>query len=157
MKIILLIIFICLIITIFNKNNEKFIDINSNNIIFYSLNDSIIKTYIVNSFYSVYGNELQKLFNNNEIIRVKIPLNYSITISYSYTGTSTSTIGKIIELGNGVYEITKFTSDKIIYKIDIKNMIRYNNNLLAVTNIGIPYYWDIDMKSLFRPEYNTIF
>jgi hypothetical protein len=155
MKIILLIIFICLIITIFNKNNEKFIDINSNNIIFYSLNDSIIKTYIVNSFYSVYGNELQNLFNNDEIIRVKIPLNYSITISYSYAGTST--IGKIIELGNGIYEITKFTSDKKIYKIDIKNMIRYNNNLLAVTNIGIPYYWDIDMKSLFRPEYNTIF
>ena len=156
MKLILITIFICLIIVlIFNKNSEKFIDINSNNIIFYSLNDSIIKTYIVNSFYSVYGSELQNLFNDDEIIRVKIPINYSITINYSYA--ETSTMGKIIELGNGIYEINKFTSDKIIYRIDIKNMIRYNNNLLAVTNIGIPYYWDIDMKSLYRPEYSITF
>jgi hypothetical protein len=156
MKLILITIFICLIIVIiFNNNNEKFIDINSNNIIFYSLNDSIIKTYNINSFYSLYGNELQNLFNNDEIIRVKIPLNYSITISYSYA--ETSTMGKIIELGNGIYEINKFTSDKIIYRIDIKNMIRYNNNLLAVTNIGFPYYWDIDMKTQYRPEYSITF
>jgi len=156
MKLILITIFICLIIVIiFNNNNEKFIDINSNNIIFYSLNDSIIKTYNINSFYSLYGNELQNLFNNDEIIRVKIPLNYSITISYSYA--ETSTMGKIIELSNGIYEINKFTSDKIIYRIDIKNMIRYNNNLLAVTNIGFPYYWDIDMKTQYRPEYSITF
>ena len=34
-------------------------------------------------------------------------------------------------------------------------MIGFNNNLLAVTNIGIPKYWDTDTSNSFRPEYNS--
>ena len=159
MKIILLAILIGLIILLLNNkpktcDNEKFININNNIILFTSINDKIIKTYNIVSFYSVYGNELEEIFKDNEIIHVNIPLNYSITLRYVFNNDS-STFGKIIELSNGTYEIYKFTSDKIINQMDIKNMIGYNNNLLAITNIGIPYYWDTDMKKSFRPEYNS--
>jgi len=143
-----------IIINCSNNNNEQFIDINSRMIHFTTINDTIIKSYNIVSFYSVYGNELEKLFNDNEIIRVNIPLNYSITLRYSFN-TDSTIIGKIIELSNGTYEIYKYTSDKIINQIDIKNMISYNNNLLAVTNIGIPYYWNTDTNKSFRPEYNS--
>jgi hypothetical protein len=136
------------------KNNEQFIDINNIMILFTTINDTIIKSYNIVSFYSIYGYELEKIFNDNEIIRVNVPLNYSLTLRYAFNNDLT-TIGKIIELSNGKYEIYKFTSDKIINQIDIKNMIGYNNNLLAVTNVGIPYYWDTDMNNSFRPEYNS--
>jgi hypothetical protein len=136
------------------KNNEQFIDINNIMILFTTINDTIIKSYNIVSFYSIYGYELEKIFNDNEIIRVNVPLNYSLTLRYAFNNDLT-TIGKIIELSNGKYEIYKFTNDKIINQIDIKNMIGYNNNLLAVTNVGIPYYWDTDMNNSFRPEYNS--
>jgi hypothetical protein len=108
-------------------------------VVFRNIDDTIIKPFNIESFYSIYDNELKNLFNNSEIIRVNIPLNYSIILRYSFNN-DLSIFGKIIELNNGVYDIYKYTSNKIINQIDIINMI-YNNKLV-MTNIGIPYYWD---------------
>ena len=67
MKIILLAIIIGIIILIlFNKKcktNENFINIYSNIITFSTLDNILIKRYIVNSYYSLYDNELIELFN----------------------------------------------------------------------------------------------
>lgn len=154
MKIILLAIIIGIIILILSNNSckEKFIDINKNIITFTTIDNILINSYNLGFFYSLYGDELINLFNNNDKIKVNIPLNYSLTLSYSFKN-DISIIGKILELPHGTYYIKKFTNDKIITQIDIKNMISYNNNLLTTSNIGIPYYWDTDIHDSFRPEY----
>jgi hypothetical protein len=156
MKIILLAIIISIIMLIlFYKNKEDFMDINKNIVTFTRNDDVLIKSYNINSFYSVYGDELINLFNNDDKIKVNIPLNYSITLKYSFKNDSTI-IGKVIELSQGTYNINKLTNDKIINQIDIKNIIGYNNNFLAISNIKIPYYWDTDTSNSFRPEYYII-
>ena len=142
MKIILIAIIIGAIIIILSNNTcnrEEFIDINKNIVTFTSIDNVLIKSYNVNSFHSIYGDELMNLFNN-DIIKINIPLNYSITLKYAFKNDSTI-ISKILELSNGTFEINKLTNDKIINQIDIKNMIDYNNNLLLINHIGIPYYW----------------
>ena len=155
MKIILLAIIIGILILILSnyEYNEGFIDIYSNIIRFTNMDGLLIKNYNINSFYSLYYNELLDLFNNNDNIKINIPLNYSVTIRYSLTNNS-SMIAKIIELSHGTYDIYKKTSDKIINQIDIKNMIGYNNKLLATSNVSIPIYWDTDLYDSYRPEYH---
>jgi hypothetical protein len=154
MKIILLSIIIGLVILILTKSkcNEQFIDINSNIVTFTRNDNVLLKNYKINSFYSLYGNELLDLFTNNDNIKINIPLNYSVTIKYSLIN-DTSIIAKIIELSYGTYDIYKQSSDKIINQIDIKNMIGYNSDLLATSNVNIPVYWDTDLYYTYRPEY----
>ena len=157
MDIILLAIFVSIIMLIlYNflcKNKENFIDINKNIIKFTRIDGVLIKSYnIDSSFYSVYGDELNNIFNNYDIIKVNIPLNYSITLRYALRNDLTI-IDKVIELPQGTYDIYKLTNDKIINQIDIKNMINYNNQQLAKSNIGIPSYWDTDTHNSYRPEY----
>ena len=159
MKIILLAIIIGIIILILSNNNkscnntnENFINIYSNIITFITTNNFLIKSYRINTSYSLYGNELLELFTNNDIIRINIPLNYSVTIRYSLKNDA-SIISKIIELPYGIYDISKLTSDKIINQIDIKNMVGYNNNLLVTSNVNMPLYWDTDLYDSYRPEY----
>jgi hypothetical protein len=156
MDIILLAIFVGIIMLIlYNylcKNKENFIDINKNIITFTRIDGVLIKSYNIDSFYSVYGDELNNIFNSYDIIKVNIPLNYSITLRYALKN-DTTIIDKVFELPHGTYDIYKLTNDKIINQIDIKNMISYNNHQLAKSNIGIPYYWDTDTHDSFRPEY----
>jgi hypothetical protein len=154
MKIILIAIIIGIIILLLSNNtNEKFIDIYSNIVTFTRIDDVLIKTYKINSFYSLYGNELLNLFENKDIIKINIPYNYSVTIRYALKNDSTI-IAKTIELPYGTYDIYKISSNKIINQIDIKNMIGYNNELLSTTNVSLPMYWDTDLYNSYRPEYN---
>lgn len=156
MNIILLAIIIGFILLILTKNeneNEHFIDIYNNILLFTRLDDVLIKSYNVNSFINLYDNELMNLFVDN-IIRINIPLNYSVTLRYALIN-NLSIIGKITELQHGIYDIPKINGDKIINQIDIKNMIGYNNDLLANSNVGIPMYWDTDLYNSYRPEYNN--
>jgi len=152
MKVILLAIIIGIIILILSEPKENFIDIYSDIITFRQIDGVLIKNYKINSFYSLYDNELLRLFNNNDIIKINIPLNYSVTIKYSLKNDS-SQIAKIIELPNGTYEVYKSTSDKIINQVDIKNMIGYNNNTIVRNNQSMPMYWDSDLYYNYRPEY----
>ncbi len=57
-----------------------------------------------------------------------------------------------MELTNGVYDINKYTSDKTITQIKIKNMINYNNQSLGLSNVFIPRTYSNDLSNLFRPE-----
>ena len=77
MKIIILAIIIGIIILILSNNSckEKFIDINKNIITFTTIDNILIKSYNLNFFYSLYGDELINLFNKDNIIKVNIPLN----------------------------------------------------------------------------------
>ena len=154
MNIILLAIIIGVILLILTRNeNEHFIDIYNNILLFTRIDDVLIKSYNVNSFINLYDNELMNLFVDN-IIRINIPLNYSVTLRYALIN-NLSIIGKITELQHGIYDIPKINGDKIINQIDIKNMIGYNNDLLANSNVGIPMYWDTDLYDSYRPEYNN--
>jgi len=155
MKIILLAIIIGLIIFILSNcfsSKETFIDIYSNVITFTQTDGIIIKTFDIKSVYSLYNKNLNELFNYNDIIKINIPLNYSVTLKYSFKNNP-SIISKTIELTHGTYDIIKSTSDKIINQIDIKNMIGYNNELLATSNVSIPMYRDTDLYDSYRPEY----
>ena len=152
MKIILIAIIIVLIILILSKSKEDFIDIYTNIITFRQLNGILIKSYKINSFYSLYDTEINKLFYTNDIISINIPLNYSVSIRYSFKNDS-SIIAKIIELPYGTYNIYKSTNDKIINQIDIKNMNGYNNNIIVTNNQSMPMYWDTDLYNSYRPEY----
>jgi hypothetical protein len=152
MIIILLAIIIGIILLIISNSfssNENFIDTNTNIITFTEIDGLLIKNYKINSFYSLYNNNLMELFINNDIIKINIPLNYLVIIKYSFKND----ISKIIKLSHGSYDINKFTSDKIITQIDIKNMIVYNNELLAISNVNIPRYLDTDLYNSYRPEY----
>jgi hypothetical protein len=154
MIIILLAIIIGIILLIISNSfsfNENFIDTNTNIITFTEIDGLLIKNYKINSFYSLYNNNLMELFINNDIIKINIPLNYLVIIKYSFKN-DISKISKIIKLSHGSYDINKFTSDKIITQIDIKNMIKYNNELLAISNVNIPMYLDTDLYNSHRPE-----
>jgi len=156
MKIILLAIIIGIILLLLPNSfsvNEKFIDIYSNIITFTKTDGQIINSYNIKSVYNLYGNNLMNLFIN-DIIRINIPLNYSVTLKYSFKNNP-SIISKTIELTHGRYDINKLTSDKIINQIDMKNMIEYNNELLAISNVSIPMYRDTDLYDSYRPEYYT--
>ena len=143
-------IIILFFINSYNKK-ENFINIDSTNIRFTNLNDVLIKSFNINSVYSLYDNKLKDLFID-DIIRIHIPYNYSVSIRYSLINDP-SIIAKVIELPYGSYDINKQTSNKIINQIDIKNMIYYNNYLLSTSNTFIPYYWDSDLYDSYRPEY----
>jgi hypothetical protein len=154
MKIILAAIIIGIIILLLSGCNtdENFIDIYSNMITFTQIDNVLIKSYKINSVYSLYGDELLNLFHNNNVIKINIPYNYSVTIRYSLKD-DTSIIVKTIELPYGTYDIYKLSSDKIINQIDIKNMVGYNNDLLVTSNLNIPVYWNTDLYDSYRPEY----
>lgn len=155
MKIILLAIIIGIILLLLPNSfsvNEKFIDIYSNIITFTQTDGLLINSYNIKSVYSLYSDNLMNLFLDNDIIRVNIPLNYSVTLKYSFKNDQ-SIISKTIELTHGTYDINKVTSDKIINQIDIKNMIGYNNELLATSNVNIHMYRDTDLYDSYRPEY----
>lgn len=154
MKIILLAIIIGLILIILSNTfsfNENFIDIYSNMVTITQTDGLMIENYKVDTFDSLYGKKLMDLFIN-DIIRINIPFNYSVTLKYSFKNDP-SIISKTVELTHGTYDINKFTSDKIITQIDIKNMIGYNNELLATSNVNIPMYRDTDLYDSYRPEY----
>ena len=152
MKIILIIVAIIIILLLSCSNKEQFTnELNQNILRVKTLNDIVIKEYNIKSPYNINGNELLNLFNNNDIIRIDIPFNYSINIKYSFN-VNPNIIGKTIELTNGVYDINKYTSDKTISEIEIKNTINYDNQLLALSNVFIPKNYSPDLSKLFRPE-----
>ena len=152
MKIILIIVAIIIILLLSCSNKEQFTnELNQNILRVKTLNDIVIKEYNIKSPYNINGNELLNLFNNNDIIRIDIPFNYSITIKYTFN-VNPNIIGKTIELTNGVYDINKYTSDKTISEIEIKNTINYDNQLLTLSNVFIPKNYSPDLSKLFRPE-----
>jgi len=152
MKIILIIVAIIIILLLSCSNKEQFTnELNQNILRVKTLNDIVIKEYNIRSPYNINGNELLNLFNNNDIIRIDIPFNYSITIKYTFN-VNPNIIGKTIELTNGVYDINKYTSDKTISEIEIKNTINYDNQLLTLSNVFIPKNYSPDLSKLFRPE-----
>ena len=152
MKIILIIVAIIIILLLSCSNKEQFTnELNQNILRVKTLNNVVIKEYNIRSPYNINGNELLNLFNNNDIIRIDIPFNYSINIKYSFN-VNPNIIGKTIELTNGVYDINKYTSDKTISEIEIKNTINYDNQLLGLSNVFIPKNYSPDLSKLFRPE-----
>jgi hypothetical protein len=76
-----------------------------------------------------------KLFINNDIIRINIPFNYSVTLKYSFKNDP-SIISKTVELTHGTYDINKFTDkpDDKCYEIGKKNFCKtYKHYLLFVS------------------------
>lgn len=152
MKIILIIVAIIILLLLTCPNRENFTgELNPNTLTIKTLNNEIIKEYNIKSSYNINGNELLNLFNNNDIIKIDIPFNYSITVKYSFN-VNPNIIGKVIELTNGVYDINKYTSDKTISQIEIRNTINYDNQLLGLSNVFIPKNFNPDLSKLFRPE-----
>ena len=141
---ILFILFLCICIYLVNSNSiEEFMNIyNSNMIEITRLDGSLIKKIKVGSSYSLYDYEVIKLFTQDDIIRINIPNSYYVKIIYKFKNESKG-FGQTIELYEGSYDIHKFINNKIIYQIDIQQVIQPNfKDLIITDNIGYNIYRD---------------
>ena len=82
-KILLFIIIIVGFFLIFSST-ENFMDLDSNMIEFTKLDGSLIKKFKIGSSNSLYDNDVLDLFKHDEVIRVNIPNNYSVSIIYKF-------------------------------------------------------------------------
>lgn len=149
-----------LIITIFILSNnivEGFYDFNDM-VEFTKLDDSLIRRYKIGSSYNLYDSDVLNLFRNDQVIRIKIPINYIAKIIYKYNDSNKG-FAKTIELIEGNYDIKKSIGDKTIDQIIIKNI---NNNLIysdpySIYNYPYPrynYYYPRYNYPAYRPFYN---
>ena len=150
-KILLFIIIIVGIFLIFSST-ENFMDLNSNMIEFTKLDGSLIKKIKLGSSNSLYDNDVLDLFKQDEVIRVHIPNNYSVSTIYKFKNTNN--FAKTVELADGFYDIQKSFDDKIISQIDIRNNLGLNQNIISDTDMQYVmvrnYYGDI----LYRNNVN---
>ena len=138
-----------LIITISVLSNnivEGFYDFNDM-IEFTKLDDSLIRRYKIGSSYNLYDSDVINLFRNDQVIRIKIPINYIAKIIYKYNDSNKG-FAKTIELIEGNYDIKKSIGDKTIDQIIIKN-INNNNSIYNYPRYNYYGYYPV-----YRPFYN---
>lgn len=140
-----------LIITIFVLSNnivEGFYNFNDM-VEFTKLDDSLIRRYKIGSSYNLYDSDVLNLFRNDQVIRIKIPINYVAKIIYKYNDNNKG-FAKTIELIEGNYDIKKSMGDKTIDQIIIKNI---NNSNLIYRDPIYPRY-DYYYQRYDYPRYN---
>jgi hypothetical protein len=120
---------------------------------FTKLDDSLIRRYKVNSGYNLYDTDINNLFRNDDVIRMKIPMNYGVKVIYKFKDSSKKNgFAKTLEFPEGSYDIKKTIGDKIIDQIIIKNLYGLNNNYLVDYPVYRPYY-----NQPYRPYYNHFY
>jgi hypothetical protein len=125
---------------------------DSNMLVFRKLDDSLIRMYKIGSSYSLYDNDVEQLFKNDDVIRIQIPLNYEATVIYKLDNGN---FAKTLQFPFGSYDLKKKFNDKNISQINVKNVFGYNQGPLLYNQPGLitnPYYNQIPL--ITNPYYN---